>query len=369
MRINKEIIINGFISLGVGVLGTKVLSSWFPVFPEWVEMGTIPVFSGVSYELVKYLRENTHGITGDLKNLFLDYNTNEAEKERKIHDDEYRKQNKKVVLEYYQKADGDYFETVKNMVKGTPGSLPCIVNFLNFMDENYTSEITKHCDISHKDLIVEILTAIIGCGYNGEAVEFDASKVKSVLIELPYDLNWNYAKKIEKQFTKETMDIDFESEDCYFEDSEKEQYDIFDLEYYDSMFQQHIERGNFAQIGTFKYRQEDLEFMRDVFHLMLDMFGDKILFEEDKKQEIDQLAYDYAYHAGCYAALNNREFVDKHALLGCVKGWEGTLNHAQKMELFDAVCEQYGYEYHPYKKISSVAPQKCNIIQFPTTIK
>lgn len=368
MKVNKEIIIDGFISLSLGALGSKVMSSWFPVIPEWVEWGSMPIFSFASYCLVDYVKENIPGVTNKFKKTFLDLDINEESKEKKAHNEEARKQNRKAVLDFYDE-DEDYFKSVKAIIKGTPGTLPCIVNFLNFIDENYASEIIEHCDISHKDLIVEILTAIIGCGYNGEAVEFDASKVQEILIELPYDLNWKYAKKIEKNFTNQTMDIDFESEDFYFEDSEKKQYDIFDLEYYDSMFQQHLERGKFAQIGTFKYRQEDLEFMRDVFLLMLDMFGDEILFEEDKKSEIDQLAYDYAYCAGCYAALNRREFVDKQVLLGCFKGWEGALNHTQKMELFNAVCEQHGYEYHPYKKISSFAPQKCNIIQFPTTSK
>lgn len=368
MKVNKEIIIDGFISLGLGIFGSKVMSSWFSEVPELIDWGSMPIFGAVSYGLISYLKKNKQEITNELKKMFLEFDMSEEDKKIMERDNEARKQNKQAVLDFYDEEE-EYSQNIKALFKTTPGSLPCIVNFLNFMDEKYSSEIIEHCDISHKDLIVEILTAIIGCGYNGEAVEFDASKVQEILIELPYDLNWNYAKRIEKQFSKETMDIDFESEDCYFEDSEKELYDIFDLEYYDSMFQQHIERGNFAQIGTFKYRQEDLEFMRDVFHLMLDMFGDQILFEEDKKQEIDQLAYDYAYCAGCYAALNGREFVDKQALLGCFKGWEGALNHTQKMELFDAVCEQYGYEYHPYKKISSVTPQKCNIIQFPTTIK
>ena len=365
MKLDKDVIINGFISLGFGVLGTKILSSWFPVFPEWTEIAAVPVFSGVSYELVNYLRENAHGITGDLKNLFLDYDTSEEDKQIKISDEEARKQNKKIVLKYFENAEGDYFETVKSMIKGTPGSLPCIVNFLNFMDENYSSEITKHCNISQKDLIVELLTAIIGCGYNGEAVEFDASNVRKILIELPYGLNWKYASKIEKKFMTETENIDFENQDYYFSDCESEYSEIFDLNFYDDLFQQHIKNGDFDNVGTIKYRTEDLEFMMEVYQLMLDKFGDEILVEDDRKNEVIQLAYRYAYNAGCYAAFNRREFVDKHALLGCFKGWEGLLNHNQKMELFDAVCESHGYEYHPYKKVTPFQKNKSNIIQFP----
>lgn len=374
IEITKANVVEGFVSLGLGLLGNEIALSWFSsgdVLPGWFHFLTVPAFCGISYCLVDLVKNNKDLIKHEIGELFFSFSSDD-EKDEVLQAEEDKKHNRKVILDYYKENEGDYEEIIRQMFNGTPGSISCLVSFFNFMDEQHFDKMMEQFNISRKRVVVNMLEAVIMSYFDGEKIDFNTSNVEEILFNLPYNFSRKTVRRIADEFRVECSDIDFIEEEANYEGARSsfnepsEFYDIFDWQYYESMFKQHVERGHFDEIGTFKYRPEDLMFMSEVFQMMLDMFSDEILFEENKAEEIRDIAFKYAYHAGAYAALNNREYVDRYALLGCLKGWEGVLKHSQKMELCDAVCDQYGYQYHPYKKKGPDEDGKAKIIQFPT---